>query len=157
MSNAKDQAIIKQANQISEKNTEIAGLRESLHHARARIAELTDQVRSLQNGYDLAMSKLEQLPEEGCLLQRTKGGSGYVGNAILWWKKNNQGYTTDPFDARVWPTEEAIKYTEGREDEYVAWPLSLIRNRVSSCVDMQDITVDERRTALAAAKKEAGR
>lgn len=118
----------------------------------ARIATLTDQLQADPPPDD---SSWKGLPEEGCLVQCTKGGGGYVGNAILWWKYNNQGYTTDPYKARVWPTDEAIQYTEGREDEYVAWPLSLVRKHVSACVDMQNFTKGERLAALQAAAKQA--
>ena len=98
----------------------------------------------------------EDWPNDGCLVQRTKGGGGYVGNAVLWWKRGDCGYTTNPFDARIWTTNEAVQFTEGREDDYVAWPICLIRKHISAIVDMQECPKKSRIAALAAAKKEAG-
>lgn len=94
-----------------------------------------------------------KLPLTGCLLQRTKGGGGYVGNAILWWAKDDRGYTTDPFKAKVWDTAEAIEYTKGKEDEYLAYPCSILRDNVSSCIDMQYVDQKERRAALDSCEK----
>ena len=91
----------------------------------------------------------DKLPEEGCLLQRTKGGGGYVGNSILWWAKGGCGYTTDPHKAEIWTTDDAIAYTKDREDEYLAWPLSVIRDHVSSHIDMQHVSTKERKEAIA--------
>lgn len=110
--------------------------------ARSDAEEIELLVKHFEN------SKQKELPKEGCLIQRTKGGGGYVGNAILWWAKDDRGYTTDPFNAKIWQTDEAIAYTKGREDEYLAYPLSIIRDNVSHCIDMQHIIQKDRRAEL---------
>jgi hypothetical protein len=66
----------------------------------------------------------------------------YVGNDVLWWAKNGQGYTTDLRQAHVYTKEEAVKRHEHRETD-IPWPKDYIDQKTRPAVDMQYIKRDE--------------
>jgi len=68
-------------------------------------------------------------------LQDTRG---YVGNDVLWWKKNGQGYTTDLREAHVYTKEEAYRKQEVRGTD-LAWPKEYIDSKARPAVDFQYI------------------
>jgi hypothetical protein len=47
--------------------------------------------------------------------------NGYIGNAILWWRINSKGYTTDIKLAHKFTEEEAIKIISNKEKGNFAW------------------------------------
>lgn len=51
--------------------------------------------------------------------------NGWVGNDILWWKKGDNGYTTDFLKAKAFTKDEALKLIDGRA-KYRAWPCSYV-------------------------------
>jgi len=56
--------------------------------------------------------------------------NGYVGNAILWWGVNSQGYTTDISKAGKYTKEEAKNIIQRPED--TAWLCSYIDNNIEA-------------------------
>jgi hypothetical protein len=58
---------------------------------------------------------------------------GYVGNDVLWWRPNGNGYTTDLNEAGVYTREEAY----GKRETDVAWPVEHINPLITRTVDMQ--------------------
>ena len=54
--------------------------------------------------------------------------SGYVGNAMLWWKPDAKGYTTDIAEAGRYPAERMLNIINNRPKEDVAWECDYIDN-----------------------------
>lgn len=74
----------------------------------------------------------------------------YVGNAMLWWQKDNCGYVCDIERARVFTKDEARKICRGRgkhiwtsRDKKRMWPKKYIDERVSHYIDMQDCDFEQ--------------
>jgi hypothetical protein len=66
----------------------------------------------------------------------------YVGNDVLWWAKDGNGYTTDLSKAHVYTKAEAISQHESRETD-IPWPKDYIDGKTRPAVDMQYIKRDE--------------
>ena len=64
--------------------------------------------------------------------------NGCVGNAMLWWRKNCAGYTTDLNDAHVFTKEEAVRQNRERGED-VPW--------LKSDIDANSIRVTRRSDA----------
>ena len=52
--------------------------------------------------------------------------NGYVGNAILWWRKNSQGYTTDINEAEKYTKEFVQEIINRPQTSHRAWPCEYI-------------------------------
>lgn len=59
----------------------------------------------------------------------------YVGNAVLWWAKDAQGYTCDLRNAHVWSNEEKEKHRPRDTDKF--WPKDRIDSHAMPVFDMQ--------------------
>lgn len=59
-----------------------------------------------------------------------------VGNCMLWWRKDRNGYTVDLREALVLTREEAFERHAGRGAD-VPWPRSYIDARAERHVDVQ--------------------
>ena len=59
----------------------------------------------------------------------------FVGNDVLWWRPNGNGYTTVLEEAGIYSHEEAA----GKRPSDIAWPIQTIRPLVRSTIDMQDL------------------
>lgn len=62
---------------------------------------------------------------------------GACGNSILWWRKEDRGYTTNLGEAETYTLEEAKKRTKRNIDRF--WPKEYIDKRATLHVDMQEI------------------
>lgn len=62
----------------------------------------------------------------------------YVGNDVLFWAKNAQGYTTDLRCAHVYTKQEAVAQHNKRHTD-IPWPKSYIDSKIRPAVDMQYI------------------
>ena len=58
----------------------------------------------------------------------------YVGNCMLWWAKNNKGYTCHLAKAHVYTQQEVDRF---QRDTDVAWPKDLVDETASMMVDHQ--------------------
>jgi hypothetical protein len=67
---------------------------------------------------------------------------GYVGNDVMWWAKNGQGYTTDLRNAQLFTIEEAQRQHNSRPSD-IPWPKDYIDAKTRPAVDMQYIKRDE--------------
>jgi len=54
--------------------------------------------------------------------------SGYLGNSILFWALNSQGYTAKLEKAHQFTYDEAKKICDGSPDKNKAWPVDYIDN-----------------------------
>lgn len=54
--------------------------------------------------------------------------NGYVGNAMLWWRENSRGYTTNINEAGRYPAEKMLGIINNRPDEDIAWECDYIDN-----------------------------
>lgn len=66
----------------------------------------------------------------------------YVGNDLLFWAKDGNGYTTDLRKAEVYTKEEAFKQNRMRETD-IPWPKKYIDAKVRPAVDHQHVDIKE--------------
>lgn len=69
----------------------------------------------------------------------------YIGNDVVWWAKNGNGYTTDISKAHLYTKEEAQRMHYNRATD-IPWPKEYIEARTRPAVDAQYI---KRKEALA--------
>ena len=62
----------------------------------------------------------------------------YVGNDVLWWAKDGNGYTTDLRKAHVYTQDEAQRQHNSRPSD-IPWPKEYIDAKTRPAVDMQYI------------------
>mgnify|MGYP000224054379 CR=1 FL=1 len=53
---------------------------------------------------------------------------GYVGNSMVWWRKNHHGYTCDITDAHVFSQVDLATYLQA--DDLVAYPCDVVRQQI---------------------------
>lgn len=85
-------------------------------------------------------------PADLWYLQDTRG---YVGNDVLWWAKDGNGYTTDISKAHAYTRDEAFQQAAMRGTDR-AWPKAYIDGKTRPAVDMQYI---DHQAAMAAAQE----
>lgn len=68
----------------------------------------------------------------------------YVGNDILWWAINGEGYTTDINRAQTYMKEQALSQHQCRETD-IPWPKTYVDKHTRPAVDMQYVDI---KTAL---------
>ena len=84
--------------------------------------------------------KLQQgLSEQLFYLQDKRS---YVGNDVIWWAKDGNGYTTDLSKANVYTKGDAIAQHNMRETD-IPWPKEYIDAKTRPAVDMQYIKLAE--------------
>lgn len=66
----------------------------------------------------------------------------YVGNDVLWWAMNGNGYTTDLSKAHVYSKDEAQRLHNFRPTD-IPWPKAYIDQKTRPAVDLQYIKRDE--------------
>lgn len=66
----------------------------------------------------------------------------YVGNDMLFWAVDGNGYTTDISKAHVYTKAEAVQQHQSRETD-IPWPKHYIDARTRPAVDMQYVKRDE--------------
>ena len=86
--------------------------------------------------------QLDTRTEDEYYLQDTRY---YVGNCVLWWRKNAEGYCTDLREAHVFTKEEAYRRHDVRASD-IPWPKAYIDARSVPTVDFQKL---ERAEAMA--------
>lgn len=64
----------------------------------------------------------------------------YVGNNVLWWKPDGNGYTTNIAEAGKYTRDQAKSLMESRDTDF-AWPTSYIDKKTRLTVDAQYINV----------------
>ncbi len=65
--------------------------------------------------------------------------AGYLGNAIMFWALNSNGYTADLNRAEKFNYEDAKRICQGNPKKNIAWPVSYIDNceAIQKIVDVQ--------------------
>jgi len=66
----------------------------------------------------------------------------YVGNDVLWWAKDGNGYTTDLRLAEMYSKDDAQRQHTSRPSD-IPWPKDYIDAKTRPAVDMQYIKRDE--------------
>ena len=66
----------------------------------------------------------------------------YVGNSMLWWAKDSNGYTTDIHKAHVYTKEEAEKKCSNRKTD-IMWLKDYIDQKISCHIDGQYVSLKE--------------
>ena len=69
-------------------------------------------------------------------------GSGVVGNCMLWWGPNKNGYVCDIRKAHVFTREEAFTQNAMRSTDK-PWPKAYIDARIESHIDIQHCLLSE--------------
>lgn len=88
-----------------------------------------------------------EAPADEWYLQDTRS---FVGNDVLWWAKDGNGYTTDVSKAQVYSRDAAFRQAAMRGTDR-AWPKTYIDGKTRPAVDMQYINHAD---AIAAQAKE---
>ena len=65
----------------------------------------------------------------------------FVGNCILWWRKENAGYTTDINDAAIFEDADLPR----NRDSDVPWPKAYIDQHLRKTVDFQNVDLADAR------------
>lgn len=68
--------------------------------------------------------------------------SGYVGNCLLWWKKEGHGYGCNITDAEVFDGENQKFLDIIKDKKYRAWPKDYIDQCATLHVDHQNLNLD---------------
>lgn len=76
----------------------------------------------------------------------------YVGNSMLWWAKEDRGYTCDIKNARLFTMAEAKERTHRETD--ILWPQKYIEARISHHIDMQHCCENGNAISMAALQAE---
>ena len=63
---------------------------------------------------------------------------GAVGNCASWWAKEDQGYTCDINEAKVWTEEEAREQHEMRSTD-MPYPVDAVRRHIVSHVRVEPL------------------
>jgi len=66
----------------------------------------------------------------------------YVGNDILFWAKNEKGYTTDLNNAETYTKKEAVAQHNRRESD-IPWPKDYVDSKTRPALDMQNAHIGE--------------
>lgn len=66
----------------------------------------------------------------------------YVGNDVMWWAHEGNGYTTDLSKAQTYSKDEAQRMHNSRPSD-IPWPKDYIDKKTRPAVDMQYIKRDE--------------
>lgn len=66
----------------------------------------------------------------------------YVGNDVLWWRKNGAGYSSDLRQAEIYTKEQAMERHNSRKSD-IPWEKDYIDKKTSPTVDMQYINQKE--------------
>ena len=80
-------------------------------------------------------NKIKALPADKMYYVQDR--RNYVGNAVLWWGKNSDGYVTDLANAHKYTHEEIIKFNPRETD--IIWESSHVEKAVRQYVDMQGL------------------
>ena len=54
--------------------------------------------------------------------------SGYIGNAMVWWREGGKGYTSDITDAGIFSEAEMQSIIDNRPEDDYAWECDYIDN-----------------------------
>jgi len=88
------------------------------------------------------------------LLQDTRS---YVGNCVVWWAKDGNGYTTDVAKAHRYTFDEAMRQHRSRDTD-LPWPCDEVLPLARGHVDVQDVhkirSLDDQRAAIAASGRQ---
>jgi len=81
------------------------------------------------------LHKMYELPDDEMFY--VQDARNYVGNAVLWWGLNSNGYVCDIHKAQKYTKDEIVKrFGDGRETD-VIWPASHVEKAVKEIVDAQ--------------------
>ena len=71
--------------------------------------------------------------------------AGFLGNAILFWAKDNNGYTPNLDNSRIFTEEEAKEICNGNPDKNKAWPVAYIDTNkgIQRIVDSQYLELNK--------------
>lgn len=78
-------------------------------------------------------------PDDRYYLQDSRG---YVGNDMLFWAKEGNGYTTDLSKAHIYTKDQAVAQHNMRHSD-IPWPATYIEARTRPAVDMQQVKREE--------------
>ena len=100
-----------------------------------------DEVKRWRMEHDLKtkerLHKMYSLPDDEMFY--VQDARNYVGNAVLWWGLNSNGYVCDIHKAQKYTKDEIVKnFGDGRETDII-WPESHVKGAVKEIVDMQGL------------------
>lgn len=74
--------------------------------------------------------------------------AGFLGNAIMFWRKGCCGYTADLNNAEIFSEQEAERICKGSPKQHIAWPVEHIDNNkgIQRIVDSQYVFSENAKT-----------
>lgn len=74
--------------------------------------------------------------------------AGFLGNAIMFWRKGSYGYTADLNESEIFSEEDAAKICKANPDKNKAWEVEYINNNrgIQKIVDSQYLDYSEIKT-----------
>lgn len=87
------------------------------------------------------IDKFKNSSDEFYYLQDSRS---YVGNAVLWWGINGNGYTTDPGKANKYTREEVLERLKTSRETDIYWPASKVEAAIKNFVDIQGLNREDK-------------
>jgi hypothetical protein len=81
---------------------------------------------------------IKQFSGERLYYMRDTRSNGIVGNCVMWWRKNNSGYTCNLDDAEIYSEAKAMKMHENMETDR-PYPKDIIDRITYRHVDQQKL------------------
>lgn len=109
------------------------------HSAKAN-AKSIDIAGLVQNEVDLTEKDYNMLCREADIIVNPWViQCGYAGNALLFWKERNAGYTTDYARVGLYTEAEAKKQADQRTED-TAWPMSALESGIQVTINSELIS-----------------
>lgn len=96
-------------------------------------------IKRYQIKQKLREQKIKELPKDK--LFYVQDSRQYVGNAVVWWELNGNGYTTDISKAQIYTYEQIQKFQLRETD--IIWESTHVENAIRIYVDMQGLNRDK--------------
>lgn len=85
---------------------------------------------------------LERMPEDFTFLMQDS--RTFVGNSVMWHRKDHKGYTTNPMEAHIFNISECIQHIKNGRDTDVLWATEHVMSKIIYHVDMQYLNYEFR-------------
>lgn len=83
------------------------------------------------------LNKIYSLPDDEMFY--VQDNRSYVGNAVLWWGLESNGYVTDIKKAQKYTKDDIIRKFGGGRETDIIWPASHVEGAVREYIDIQGL------------------
>lgn len=92
-----------------------------------------DQIKEERDWLDTRKKAISDFPDGSKFYVQ----NGYVGNSVLWWGKDGNGYTTELSKAELYTKDDILSKIKSWRKEDVIWEASHVMDNIRSHVDSQ--------------------